>query len=299
MGAATGLSAKNTAEQFGFSYATTDYQQILEDEKTHVVFVATRHDSHAQLTAEALRRGKHVFVEKPLAITDEGLREVAAAARESGGLLMVGYNRRFAPIAIDIKEHFANRASPMTIIYRANAGQLPGDHWTLDVNEGGGRIIGEACHFIDFCQYLTGALPSRVSAQGVSRYLQGGAVDDSTVISLSLTDGSVASIVYTASGDSSVAKERVEIFCDRSVATIDDFRSGTVIHDKKTKNLGRRSQDKGHAAEVAAFLRAIRGETGAPIGIESLVATTLASFAAVESARSGVTVNVDTSSVWS
>ena len=299
VGAATGLSAKNTADQFGFSYATTDYQQILEDEKTQVVFVATRHDSHAQLTAEALRRGKQVFVEKPLAITDEGLREVAAAARESGGLLMVGYNRRFAPIAVDIKEHFANRASPMTIIYRVNAGQLPGDHWTLDANEGGGRIIGEACHFIDFTQYLTGALPSRVSAEGVSRYLQGGGVDDSTVISLSLTDGSVASIVYTASGDSSVAKERIEIFCDRSVATIDDFRSGTVIHDKRTKSLGRRSQDKGHAAEVAAFLGAVRGDTGAPIGLESLVATALASFAAVESARSGVTVNVDTSSVLS
>ena len=299
VGAATGLSAKNTAEQFGFSYATTDYQQILEDDQTQAVFIATRHDSHAQLAAQMLRRGKHVFVEKPLAITEEGLREVAAAARESDGLLMVGYNRRFAPIAIEIKESFANRTSPMTIVYRVNAGNLPSDHWSYDAAEGGGRIIGEACHFMDFVQYLTSALPARVSAEAVPRARDAGIVDDSTVISLSMTDGSVASIVYTASGDSSVAKERVEIFCDRSVATIDDFRTGAVIRDRKTRKLGRSAQDKGHAAEVAAFLGAVRGLTGAPIELDSLVATTLASFAAVESARSGVTVNVDVSSVLS
>jgi len=299
VGAATGLSAKNTAEQFGFSYSTTDYQEILGDDKSQVVFIVTRHDSHAQLAAKALTRGKHVFVEKPLAVTEEGLREVVAAARESDGLLMVGYNRRFAPIAKEIKERFARRAAPMTIVYRVNAGQLPRDHWTHDAAEGGGRIIGEVCHFIDFVQYLTGALPARVSAEAVPRTWAAGMVDDSTVISMSMTDGSVASVVYTASGDSSVAKERIEIFCDRSVATIDDFRSGTLIHDRKTTKLGRSSQDKGHAAEVSAFLDAVRGLTGAPIELESLVATTLASFAAVESARSGVAVTIDLNSVLS
>ena len=180
-----------------------------------------------------------------------------------------------------------------------NAGQLPREHWTHDAAEGGGRIIGEACHFIDFVQYLTGALPVRVSAEAVPRSEEGGAIDDSTVISMSMADGSVASIVYTASGDSSVAKERIEVFCDRSVATIDDFRSGTLVHDRKTTKLGRNAQDKGHAAEVAAFLKAVRGLTAAPIALESLVATTLASFAAVESAKSGVAVNVDLSSVLS
>ena len=299
VGAATGLSAKNTAEQFGFSYSTTDYQEILGDEKLQVVFIATRHDSHAELAAEALARGKHVFVEKPLAITEEGLRGVVAAARESDGLLMVGYNRRFAPIAKEIKERFASRAAPMTIVYRVNAGQLPRDHWSHDPAEGGGRIIGEACHFIDFVQYLTGALPARVSAEAVPRTRAAGMVDDSTVISMSMSDGSVASIVYTASGDSSVAKERIEIFCDRSVATIDDFRTGSFIHDRKTTKLGRSAQDKGHAAEVAAFLEAVRGASGAPIELESLVATTLASFAAVQSARSGAAVTVDLNSVLS
>ena len=299
VGAATGLSAKNTAEQFGFSYSTTDYQEIFGDEKTQVVFIATRHESHPRLAAEALRRGKHVFVEKPLAINEEGLREVVAAARESDRVLMVGFNRRFAPIAEKVKARFTDRAAPMTIVYRVNAGQLPREHWTHDAAEGGGRIIGEACHFIDFVQYLTGALPVRVSAEAVPRSAEGGAIDDSMVISMSMTDGSVASIVYTASGDSSVAKERIEVFCDRSVATIDDFRSGTLVHDRKTTKLGRSAQDKGHAAEVTAFLKAVRGLTAAPIALESLVATTLASFAAVESAKTGAGVNVDLSSVLS
>ena len=298
VGAATGLSAKNTSEQFGFSYATTDYREILAD-NSQVVFIATRHDSHAQLAAEALGRGKHVFVEKPLAVTEEGLREVVAAARESDKLLTVGYNRRFAPIAREIKARFVNRAAPMTIAYRVNAGQLARDHWTHDAAEGGGRIIGEVCHFIDFVQFLTGSLPVRVSAEAVPRSGGAGLVDDSTVISLSIADGSVASIVYTASGDSSVAKERVEVFCDRSVATIDDFRSGTFIHDRKTTKLGRNTQDKGHASEVAAFLDAVRGRTTAPIELESLIATTLASFAAVESAKSGAAVTIDLNTAFS
>jgi predicted dehydrogenase/threonine dehydrogenase-like Zn-dependent dehydrogenase len=299
VGAATGLSAKNTAEQFGFSYSTTDYQEILGDENSQLVFIATRHDSHAHLATEALRHGKSVFVEKPLAITEEELREVVVAARESNRLLMVGYNRRFAPIATEINERFGSRTGPMTIVYRINAGQLSRDHWTHDAAEGGGRLIGEACHFIDFVQYLTGALPARVSAEAVPRTQAAGMVDDSTVISMSMTDGSVASIIYTASGDSSVAKERIEVFCDGSVATIDDFRSGSFIRHRKTTKLGRRAQDKGHAAEVAAFLEAARGRTVAPIELESLIAATLTSFAVVESAKRAVAVAVDLSSVFS
>ncbi|PYT08131.1 MAG: oxidoreductase [Acidobacteria bacterium] len=297
VGAATGLSARNTADQYGFSYSTTDAQQILGDEKTQLVFIATRHDSHAHLAAEALRRGKDVFVEKPLALTEEGLREVVAAAHESNGLLMVGYNRRFSPIAREIKERFRVRAGPMTILYRVNAGQLPRDHWTHDASEGGGRIIGEACHFIDFVQYLTGALPSSVSAQAVPRTQAIDMVDDSTVISMGLTDGSVASIVYTASGDRSIAKEHIEIFCDGNVATVDDFKAGAFISNGKRTKIGGGAQDKGHTAEIAAFLEAARGRAGSPIDLESLVATTLASFAVVESARTASVVTVDLSSV--
>jgi predicted dehydrogenase/threonine dehydrogenase-like Zn-dependent dehydrogenase len=299
VGAATGLSAKNTAELFGFSYSTTDSKEILGDEKSQLIFIATRHDLHAQLAAEALKRGKHVFVEKPLAITEEGLREVAGAARESEGMLMVGYNRRFAALARETRERFSSRAGPMTILYRVNAGQLPRDHWTHDVAEGGGRIIGEVCHFIDFVQYLTGALPARVSAEAVPRTQAAGMVDDSTVISISMTDGSVASIVYTASGDSSVAKERIEIFCGGNVAMIDDFKSGTFSSGGRKTKMGGGAQDKGHRAEIAAFFDAARGHTIALIELESLVATTLASFAVVESVRSAAAVAIDLSSVLS
>lgn len=298
VGAATGLSAKNTAEQFGFSYSTTDYQEILADEKSQVVFIATRHDSHARMAAEALRRGKHVFVEKPLAITEESLCEVLGAARESNGLLMVGYNRRFAPIAKEAREFFGARGGPMTIVYRVNAGQLASDHWTHDSDEGGGRILGEVCHFVDFVQYLTGALPVRVTAERVSRRAAG-AVDDSAVISMSMSDGSISSIIYAAGGDASVAKEHVEIFCNNSVAKIDDFKSGELIRNRKTTKIGGRAQDKGHAAEIAAFLKAVRAGGAAPISLESLAATTLASLAAVESTNTGSSVPVDLNSVLS
>ncbi|HXG92988.1 MAG TPA: bi-domain-containing oxidoreductase [Blastocatellia bacterium] len=295
---ATGLSAKNTAEQFGFSFSTTDYEEILASDESPVVFIATRHDTHAQLAAEALDCGKAVFVEKPLAIGIEGLREVIAAQRRSNCLLMVGYNRRFAPIAREIKERFEKRSGPMTIIYRVNAGQLPAEHWSLDESEGGGRVVGEVCHFIDFVQYLTDALPARVCAQAVAQSQKGNLVDDSIVASISLSDGSIASIIYAASGDKTVAKERVEIFCDQSVATIDDFKSGQLVCAGKTEKFGGKSQDKGHAAEIIAFFDAARGRTAAPVSIESLAATSLASFAIVESAPTGSSITIDLSAAF-
>jgi predicted dehydrogenase/threonine dehydrogenase-like Zn-dependent dehydrogenase len=290
---ATGLSAKNTGAQFGFAEATTDYKQIIDDPDSPVVFIATRHDSHAGLAADALRRGKAVFVEKPMATTAKDLREVVRAAGDSDGLLMVGFNRRFAPLAREVKARFAARNAPMTIIYRVNAGQVPPDHWTHDPNEGGGRIIGEVCHFVDFVSFLTDALPAHVSATAVPAPQRAGYLDDSTVVSMRMTDGSIASIIYTASGDPTVAKEQVEVFCERAVATIDDFKSGAFISDRKRTRFGGGAQDKGHAAEIAAFFDAVRRRTAAPIRLESLVATTLATFAIVESAKSGAGTTVD------
>jgi predicted dehydrogenase len=223
---ATGISAKNTASQFGFAYASTSYEQLLEDEGAQVVFIATRHNNHAQLAAEALRRGKAVFVEKPLAITEEGLGEVASAQTQTGGLLMVGYNRRFAPLAQEVKQRLASRTGPMTILYRVNAGELPAGHWSHDPAEGGGRVIGEVCHFVDFIQFLTDSLPVRVSAEAVPLNSGAGFLDDSVSIIIGMADGSIASILYVASGDPTVPKERIEIFCDKSVASIEDFKSG-------------------------------------------------------------------------
>lgn len=296
---ATGISAKNTASQFGFAAATTDVESVIESAESACVFIATRHDSHARLAAAALRRGKAVFVEKPLATDEDDLRAVAQAAQETGNLLFVGYNRRFAPLAVDLKRHFANRAGALTILYRVNAGQLPPEHWTHDATEGGGRIIGEVCHFVDFAQFLTDALPVQVSAAAVPQSKRAGFVDDSVTISLLLADGSVASIVYTASGNQQVAKERCEIFGDQSVAVLDDFRNAEIITGTKRQKLGGGAQDKGHAAEIAAFLAAARGSQPAPISLPSLVATSLTCLKVVESARSGEAARIDLGTVLS
>ncbi|HET9532321.1 MAG TPA: bi-domain-containing oxidoreductase [Blastocatellia bacterium] len=290
---ATGISASNTAEQFGFSYSTTDYLKVLDDNRADCVFIATRHDTHARLATESLRRGRSVFLEKPLAITLDGLKEVAAAARESRGLLMVGYNRRFAPLAKQIKELLGERRGPMTIIYRINTGQLPLEHWSLDETEGGGRIIGEVCHFIDFIQFLTGSRVALVSAEAVAQTRVAGFLDDSCVVSIRMADGSIASIIYTASGDAALPKERVEIFCDRSVCLIDDFKSGEIIRGGKRRGLGGNAQDKGHAFEIGEFFDAVRRGGDAPISLDSLVDTSLTCFAILESARSGSKVSLD------
>jgi predicted dehydrogenase/threonine dehydrogenase-like Zn-dependent dehydrogenase len=295
--AATGVSAKNAASEFGFSYSTTDYSRLLDDEETDCVFIATRHDLHSRLAAECLARGKSVFVEKPLATTIEGLCEIVDRANTSGGVLAVGYNRRFAPLAAQVKERLSNRAGPLSISYRVNAGQLPPEHWSHDGAEGGGRIIGEVCHFIDFAQYITGALPVRVNAQAVPQSGRAGFLDDSVSISISMADGSIASIVYVASGDALLPKERVEIFCDRSVAIIDDFKSAEFIRGGKQSRLGRGGQDKGHSAEIQAFLRAARGEADWPIGNDSTAATSLATFAVLESIRTATAAVVDLSAL--
>ena len=290
---ATGISGKNTAEMFGFGYAVTDYQQILNDDQTNVVFVATRHDSHARIAAECLRRGKAVFVEKPLAVNQDDLKLIASALSETGGLLTVGYNRRFAPLAMDVKQRLAGRRGPLTIVYRVNAGALPAGHWSHDEVEGGGRLVGEVCHFIDFVQYLTGSLAAHVFAEAVSASTISGSPDDSVIVTISMQDGSIATIVYAAGGDPSVEKERVEILCEGSVARIDDFKSGVYVKNRREVKLGGRTQDKGHKNEIEAFLSAVRNQTSPPIDMASLMATSLATFSALASIRAGVRVPID------
>src|SRR5215471_7168125 len=230
----TGVSSKNTAEQFGFAYTTSDYLEVVDDPATTCVFVATRHDAHARIAAECLKRGKSVYVEKPLAMTEEGLREVIDCASSGPGNLFVGYNRRFSPLGVALKKKFSGRTGPMSIIYRINAGRLPADHWALDPDQGGGRIVGECCHFVDFVQYLTDSAPVSVCAEGVPAAAASGASDDSCTISLRMADGSIASIAYYASGDPSIGKELVEVYCDGSIALIDDFRSGEYVRAGKS-----------------------------------------------------------------
>ncbi|HEY2028139.1 MAG TPA: bi-domain-containing oxidoreductase [Myxococcales bacterium] len=288
-----GFSARHLADKFSFQTCSTDASAVVSSAGIDAVFVVTRHDLHAAQTVEALRAGKHVFVEKPLAIDRDGLAQVLSAHAASGRILTVGFNRRFAPLAIELAEAFAKRKAPLVLHYRVNAGEIPGESWIHDPAVGGGRIIGEACHFVDFCSFLTGATPVSVFAQGVSP-VGTARSDDNVTLSLRYSDGSLATIAYVATGDPSAGKEHVEVIGDGKLAVLDDFRSLTVRAGGKERTSKKLGQDKGHAAGVARFLDAVKAGGPAPIAIESLAATTEATFAAVESLATGEPVTLGT-----
>ncbi len=288
----SGLSAKGVADKFDFAYAASGIDQLLADDGTSCVFVATRHNLHAPLATRALDAGRAVFVEKPLALDRESLREVVDAARRSNRQVMVGFNRRFSPLARQIESKLGTRTGPAVVHYRVNAGFVPKNHWTQDPVEGGGRIVGEGCHFIDFVQFVTKALPLRVTATAVRSGNERDTDADNVAISLSMSDGSVGTIVYVALGDKRFPKERCEIFADGAVALLDDYRSGLFVRNGREEKLKSSGQDKGHAAEVAAFVEAVRSGGPSPIDLDSLIGTTLASFAAVESLRTGASVDL-------
>jgi len=280
---ATGKSAKDIARKYGCEYATTDYQEILNDKDINLVIVATRHNLHAQIAIEALKQGKNVHVEKPLALNIEQLKAVIEAERGSQGRLMVGFNRRFAPQAIKAKGKFSNRKTPLMIHYRVNAAYIPPDHWIHDPEEGGGRIIGEVCHFVDFLQFLTGAAPKTVYAAKVAA----GAnviAEDNVNITIDFADGSTGTILYTALGDKSLPKEYIEIFGGGKAMSINNFKSGRALS---------LNQDKGHYGEFRAFTEAILNGKPSPISVEELALTTLVTFKIHESLKSGMPVSIN------
>lgn len=293
-----GLSGRHAADKFGFGYATTELDRILSDDDVKVVAIATRHGAHARQTSRALAAGKHVFVEKPLCLTRDELDAVVAAWRGTGGQsrVMVGFNRRFAPLAGPLRQFVEDGGEPAVVHYRVNAGALPLDHWVHDPQDGGGRIIGEVCHFIDFISFITGELPVRVSAMGASdgtRYRE-----DNVHVSLGLSGGSTAVVTYAASGDRATGKERCEVFAGGGTAVLDDYRSLELTRGGKTKrHRGGMKQDKGHTGEWKALAEALKGAGATPISMESIVATTLATFGAVESLRSGTPVSIDAAAV--
>lgn len=295
---ASGLIARQAGEKFGFAECTTDAEAIFKDPAINAVFVATPHNLHATLAIQALKAGKNVFVEKPLALKEEELRDIVQAyweASQSGAspILMVGFNRRFAPLTRRIKDFFSPLRSPLAVHYRINAGVLPPGHWMRNPEEGG-RIVGEVCHFVDWIQYLVGASPAKVYAQALP---EGGCYqpEDNVAISLTFADGSIGTIHYLANGDSRVPKERIEVFGGGAVAVIEDFRSGYIVRGGKRQRLGRRLmpvQDKGHSAELAAFIAAVRQGNPSPIPLKEAIATTRSTFAIRESLRLGVPVNL-------
>jgi len=293
----SGMTARTTGDRFGFAYCTSDYEDLLRDPQINWIVIATRHNLHAEQTLAALKAGKHAFVEKPLTLNREELLTVARAQQETGQRLMVGFNRRFAPLVQQMRNFLVGHSRPLVGIYRINSGTIPRSHWTQDLSVGGGRIIGEACHFIDLLQYLVGAPPVLVHAMAIQD--KQGLVDDEAIITLSFEDGSVGTVIYAAGGDKSFGKERVEIIGDSRVAVLDNFTQLELIRNgKKTRKLERFRSSKGHREEWETLVRAAKSGSDTPIPIQEIVAAHLASFAAMESLRSAQSVQVDLPGFW-
>jgi polar amino acid transport system substrate-binding protein len=281
-----GHTAKNVAQKWGFETATCDPGHVFGD-GSNVLFIVTRHDSHAEYVKSALKAGKNVFVEKPLCLKEEDLEEIAEIYREADGpRLMVGFNRRFSPQVRKLKEQFTDDL-PKAIDYRVNAGAIPADHWIQDREVGGGRIIGEVCHFIDLAMFLAGSLPKSLSAHAMKDPL---GLLDTLNVSLLFRDGSIAVVSYFANGSRALKKERIEVFSSGKTAVIDDF-SKLDIYTSRKSSKGGISQDKGHAREVGAFLNSVKTGSPAPIPFEEIYWSTKMSFDVIRSIASGETVN--------
>lgn len=285
----TGVSAKKASEKFGFANATTNPKDVLDDKSINSVLIATRHNSHAELAAAALRAGKHVFVEKPLALNQEQLDLVASAVKDCGEKIQVGFNRRFAPLMHEALRH--KGTGPWVMHYRVNAGPIPQASWIQDPKVGGGRVLGEVCHFVDCFQSFTAARPVRVFAESLGSRSKEIASADNVHVTIRYADGSVGLITYTSTGDPSFPKERCEIFGNGTVMVLDDFRSLAVSTNGKTETK-RGTQDKGQAAEMRAFVHAVSSGDTMPIPWLELADTTRVTFAILESLRSGRAVEI-------
>ncbi len=285
---ATGPRSRSAAENFGFQYCTDSEQEILHDPNVHAVIIATRNHLHASQVRAALAAGKAVFCEKPLCLTEDELAEIvrARSAQDSGPLLMVGFNRRFAPMAVQLKQFVSEINEPLAIQYRVNAGFIPADHWVNDPEQGGGRLLGEVCHFVDFLCFLAGACPVEVQCRSLGN--PGQYSGDNVVASLKFANGTLGTITYLANGDKSASKERVEVFGGGSVAILEDFRHLELVrHGRKKVTRARWQQDKGHKREMQAFIDAVRGHATPPVSFEQIVGSTLATLRLQNSCQTG------------
>lgn len=286
---ASGLSAEDVGRRNGFEYATGDIAEVLKDDRVALVVIATQHDTHAQYARAALEAGKHVFVEKPMALLRSDIDSLVETYNGSSADLMVGFNRRLAPFTAEVAQVLESLKGPVLVQIRVNAGVIPAAHWIQDIERGGGRIIGEVCHFVDLaCHFARGGLTS-VFAQGLGNG-KSALLQDSLVVLLSFDDGSLASITYAAEGDTASGKERVEVFCSGVTCIIDDFRGLEIVRRGKITKRRAVSVDKGHAAEMVVLVAMARGESSPEMSFESAVASTLATFAVVESLCTGLPV---------
>ena len=277
----TGTTSKRVAEKFKFQFCATNEDDVLDD-KTNTVFVATRHDSHGPYVLKSLEANKNVFVEKPLCLLESELESIIDLQSKTNKAVMVGFNRRFSPLTEKLKKAVGN--NPMTMIYRINAGAIPGDNWIQDLEIGGGRVLGEVCHFIDYLTYLNGSLPTKISATALPDANQ---LNDTLNILIQFENGSSGVIGYYANGSKSLTKEYVEVFSAGMSATLNDFKELKIYGKGKPKKHKILNQNKGQKEMVNAFVNGLLTDGKAPIPFEDIVAVTKASFGVLESVKRG------------
>ena len=290
----SGITAKMVGDKCKASYCTTDFRSVLRDAVVNTVLIGTRHDSHAEIVEEALKAGKHVFVEKPLCLTHDELERIARSYEDAatrGLQLWVGFNRRFSSHATKIVEFFQGRRNPLVMVYRVNAGPLPPTHWVQDPEVGGGRIIGEACHFVDFMQAICGARPISVHAARIGSHTSGMA-DDQSLISLTFNDGSIGTVVYTAGGDTGLAKERFEAFGDGKAITLDDFTVTEFFAQGKKSKYKTNVRDKGFEQEMRMFIASVAQGTEPVMRFDEIYAVTRACLLAAGGLKTGAVYDV-------
>jgi len=272
-----GANAKETAKHFGACYATTDYHQILQDSDVDMVMIATRHNLHAQMAIEAAQAGKAVFLEKPIALNIEELNELEKVLKKTKIPFMVGFNRRFSPLAQKAKELMEKPLNPIMVLYRVNAPHLPVNHW-VHGPEGGGRIIGEACHMVDFFSFLTESLVTSMDASSINPKTESVVPGDNFVANLNYDNGSICTLLYTSQGGKTLGKEYVEIHYDSKTIVIDNFRY-LVAHGTNYKKNHLQNIQKGHKEELEQFAQFLDGKLQTtPISLESLIETTKITF---------------------
>jgi predicted dehydrogenase len=284
-----GASSDHAQDTFGFAHAATDEAAVLDNPDINAVLIATRHDSHAELTARALKAEKSVLVEKPLGLSRDEIAAVQDARETSSGFFQIGFNRRFAPLAQQASAALSKIEGPRFMVFRVNAGTIPGDSWIQNMEEGGGRIIGEMCHFVDLARSFAGGRIISVQADAAQNTT--GSADDITAL-LRFENGSLATIAYTSLGDAAFPKERFEIFAGGSVINLDNFRNLSITSNGSTKNHSGSGQDKGFEKSLAAFVGAVTSGGPAPINENDLVESSLATLAVLDSLRSGSRIDL-------
>ena len=287
---ATGTGSRSVGERFGFEFCSTNEDDIFSSQDINTVFIATRHDSHFKYVKKALQNQKHVFVEKPLCLNEDELDRVFSILRgnEQKSILMVGYNRRFSPLTEEVKKIFADSGN-LTMVCRLNAGKIPADSWIQDPETGGGRIIGEVCHFVDYLTFVADSLPVSVHAFAAGDPLH---LNDVVTINLAFENGSIGSIIYTSNGSKSLTKELVEVHGHGVSCVIEDFKKLTIYSDSRKKEKKLMVQDKGQRYEMKAFIDAVYEGGAPPIPYDHLYSSSLVTFKILESLRNHCAIDL-------